>query len=304
MTDIELVYRCAAGRACRTKSGALVTVARGLCLACSRSVVSALCSLGEDLVMLDAAADDRQTGATEHVSGTPEPAIPLNTTVVELRATLSDWCEAALVAVAEVMNFEPRTRQRARGFPVREDRVILQAAQILPDNMTRLLDVVTGPVSVWNRSGTHWHTEDLDGIDIALRIGRVHWQIRSVLGESSSRRRLSMPCPVQDCGATTLGIDEDSHYVTCTSCGGHWSEALYNWLATFLVSEHKRSTEERVMLEWLLAEQTYYTDVGKWLVAQRDHTLDQVRRLAVMTQADLVGIDGIAVVELLREMMG
>lgn len=278
-------------------------MSRGLCRECTRNVAYAILGIGEDAAMLDTAETQRETGAAEHVSGTPEPQIPLNTTVIGLRSTLSDWCQAALVMVAESLNIVPEGRQKQRGYPVREYPAIAQAARILPDNMTKLLEAKSQPVNTWTRSGEARQVREMDGIDVALRITQVHWQIRSILGEPKPRRRLSMPCPVLDCGAMTLGINEGDRDVTCTSCGGRWSEAVYDWLATFLISERKRSAEERAVLEWLLAEQTWENNVRKWLLAERDWRMAQIHKLAGFTELEVRMYDAYAVIEILREIM-
>jgi hypothetical protein len=103
-----------------------------------------------------------------------------------------------------------------------------------------------------------------------------------------------MACPVLDCGQPTLGIDNGHTDVSCTSCGGRWTQQQYDWLANLLISDHQ--SREADMLKWLLYE-------ANWKMKRDGAMLHEVRRLASMSETDLAGIDGVAVVELLREIL-
>lgn len=282
---------------------AWVSVQRGLCRRCFSSVARALASLAVDWELLTVAVESVSGGASEHVSGTPEPAIPLNAAVLALRSALSEWAEAAVGMLADTLAIDVAARHKAKGWPVRDHRPVHQAATVLPANIGRLLVCARQAVSVWNAAGTCWHTEYLDGVDVSLKLLHIHWQIAAVLGEANPRRRLALPCPSLDCGAMTLGINNGETDVTCTTCGGRWTEREYNWLAGMLIADiHDR--EETDMWSWLLAEKTWEAEVGRWLVAERDWRLHQISRLASLTPAELEKIDGWAVVEMLREIVG
>lgn len=288
-------HLCASGGRCRdgqidgnTRVGAIIAEQRGLCRRCYGSVRRAVESLETDWDRLSAAVGDQAATNREYVTGTPGSPMPLNGAVLALRSSLSEWCEAALWMVAETLGIDVRTRHKAKGWPVRELPVITQAARALPDNMKTLMAAPAQPVSLWDGIGNSWYITDMDGVDVAVKLANLHREVDLVLGETNPRKRLNMPCPVLDCGARgTLGIDNGTDQVNCTACGGSWSQAQYDWLANLLVSEHKKGESEMV----------------KWLLLEAQWKLKQIERLAGMGETDLAGIDGFAVVELLRELL-
>lgn len=294
-------HRCAAGVRCRDaeiiddkRNGAIIAEQRGLCRRCYAAVQRAVTALWEDAEALNAAIGDKTQGAQVHVGGTPEPPMPINGTVLALHSSIGEWCEAALWMVAETLGIDPKVRHKAKGWPVRDRPVITQAARVLPDNLKALLIAPQQAVSVWLNLGG-WDTVDLDGVDVALKLAKLHHEVETVLGQTNHRRRLSMPCPILDCGAPTLGINNGSTDIDCATCGGRWTEREYNWLAHMVMSEHEQ--EETEMLKWLLAEAQY-------LLSESDGRLYKIRRLITMTEDDLAGIDGYAVVDLLRGILG
>jgi hypothetical protein len=305
----ELKHRCAYEHRCRDrvvidgrKLGAVVEDERGFCRRCFGMVRAALREIEKDWDALGAAVGDHLTGAEVHVSGSKDPPMPLNGTVMALRSTLSEWCEAALWMVAEPLGIDVRQRHKAKGWPVKDGPVVAQAARVLPENIKLLLEAETQPVAVWMPHATRWTTKDLDGHDVAMRLADLHREVNSVLGQTNPRVRLALPCPAFDCGARgTMGIDNGTTDINCTACGGTWTQAEYDWLANLLISDEQEKETE--MLKYLLAEAQWKLEVGAWLVAERDHKLFQLGRLSRMTSADLAGIDGVAVVELMREML-
>lgn len=229
---------------------------------------------------------------TEHVSGTPEPSAPLNMAALALRSTLSEYCEVALWMVAAPLNIAVRKRQQARGYPVHEFPPVNQAVAILPENLDKLIDAPECEVELW-RDGKRV-PELLTGLDVSLLLMGTHWRVTSLLGETNPRRRLAMPCPVMDCGAQTLGIANGETDVCCSTCGSRWTEREYDWLAGFLITEDKARKDKRT---------AFLLDIAKWLVAERDWKLREVQRVSLLTEEQLAGIDGVAVVQLLREIV-
>jgi hypothetical protein len=285
------------------RRGAKIDEARGICRRCFGMVRGGLRELGDDWDRLGAAVGDLSPGGEVHVSGSREPPMPLNGTVLALRSTLSEWCEAALWMVAEPLGIDVKERHKARGWPVKDAPVVAQAARVLPENLKFLLRAKEQPVSVWMRDGvSKWGVWDLDGIDVAMKLSDIHHEVNRQLGLANLRMRLALPCPKFDCGARgTLGIDNGTTMVNCTACGGQWSQAEYDWLAKMLLSdEHEKETG---MLKYLLAEAQWKLDVATWLLAERDRKLYDLGRLSRIQTADLGGIDGQAVVELIREML-
>lgn len=300
-------HRCAYGNRCRdhvlvggVKFGALIESQRGLCRRCFGMVRGAIGSIEGDYAKLNGAVGDHASSGEVHVSGTREPPMPLNGTVLALRSTLSEWAEAAMWAVAEPLGIDVRERHKAKGWPVKDGPVITQAGRILPENLKLLLDAPEQSVTVWVSTG--FAIRDMDGIDIAMKLCDIHHEVNQVLGLTNPRIRLSLPCPKYDCGTHgTVGMDNGSTEITCTACGGAWSQAEYDWLSKLLITDEQE--KETAMLKYLLAEARWKTAVGQWLVAERDHKLLQLGRLSRMSAADLAGIDGAAVVNLVREML-
>jgi hypothetical protein len=301
---IDNTHRCAARNRCRDKvlderlkmwAGARIEEQRGLCHRCTVSVRVAVREIANDHGKLSTAVGDRLVTGNEWVSGTREPPMPLNGAVLALRSSLSEWAEAALWMVAEELQIDVRERHKAKGWPVKEYPVVAQAARVLPDCLKALLTAPPQPVSYWSATGNSWHSKEMDGVEIALKLRDLHADVNSILGETNPRTKLSMPCPVADCGCRgTLGVDPGETDVTCAACGGRWSRVEYDWLASLLIDDHEQ--EETALLKYLLAE-------AYWKLGISDPLLKEVRRVAGLTEEQLEGIDGWAVVQLLRELV-
>jgi hypothetical protein len=260
----------------------------------------AVAALETDWNRLSAAVGDKHSGAGVYVSGTRELPMPLNGTVIALRSSLSEWSEAAMWMIAETLGIDVKTRHKAKGWPVRDLPVVQQAARALPDNLKALLAAPTQAVSVWSKNGFGWITSELDGIAVALKLADLHHEVNSVLGETNPRVRLSMPCPNYDCGAKgTLGVDNGQTDVSCTACGGRWTHLEYDWLAKLLITDHDE--KERDMLKWLHAEAVWKLAEANRKLAEAQRQLAQLQRITRLTEDDLIGIDGYAVIELIRE---
>lgn len=257
-------HRCAAGRSCRDpvvdgghRSPAIIADTRGLCRRCTGAVHHAVADLATDYAALAAAIRTKRVSTHDHVSGTPEPPIPINTATEALGRSMAEWADAALGMVSTALAIDHPVPYRGRGFR-RSDAVIVKAAvAIVEPNVKLLLAAPVEPVMSWDRDGVHRRIDDADGIDVALAMVRCHRQMVITLGDPNPRERLAMPCPVLDCGAPTLGRSNGSTDVTCTSCGGCWTEREYAWLAGLLVADYRKEEQEAVVLEWLLAEKTW-----------------------------------------------
>jgi hypothetical protein len=294
MTD----HLCAAQNRCRgwylndgIRAPAIIEDSHGLCRRCYTSVKHAVAALDTDWQRLSTAIGERAQTGQQFVTGTRELPMPLNGTVIALRSSLSEWAEAAMWMIAEALGIDVKIRHKAKGWPVHDRPVIEQAAAALPENLKLLLQAPEQSVSVWSKNGFGWITSELDGIAVALKLADLHHEVNSVLGETNPRTRLCMPCP--HCGAkATLGVDNGQTDVTCTACGGQWNQRQYDWLAKLLITEHDEKETE--MLKWCLAE-------ANWKLARAECQLGQVRRICRLTELDMAGIDGFAVIELLRE---
>lgn len=112
----------------------------------------------------------------------------------------------------------------------------------------------------WSSHGQARQPTTKTGLDIALHITNLHQQARAHLGHTRLRHNYDMPCPAYDrhgnyCGAFTVGRDDGTEWVNCTTCGAQWTEREYDWLKT-MVAEDK----EIDMLRYLLAEAYWRLD--------------------------------------------
>jgi hypothetical protein len=302
-------HRCVAGRRCRNavlednvRVGVVIAEEYGLCKGCYANVRRVIGQLQDDWERLSAAVGLKMAGNQARVSGTRELSIPLNTTVLALRSSLSEWCEVALWMVAKSLGIDVRERHKAKGWPVKEYPVVMQAACVLPENLSLLLAAESQPVSVWNKDSEKWSVVDRDGINVALKLVELHHSVLSILGEKNLRQKFSLPCPNLDCGMIeTLGIDNGCTDVSCLACGRHWTQDEYDWLAHVLISEHEKSEVE--VLKWCLAESQWQRDVALWLLAEREWRNRDIVRLSTMEREYLHTIDGWAVIQLLRELI-
>jgi hypothetical protein len=171
---------------------------------------------------------------------------------------------------------------------------INQAMAVLPENLDLLTEAPTRRLKIWENDTLV--PKDVDGLDVCVQLMQNHWRTTSLLGDTNPRTRLAMPCPVLDCGAQTLGVANGETDVTCSTCGSRWSEREYEWLAGLLIDEDKKAKRK--------AKTALPLDIAKWLIAERDWRLNECHRISTLTVEQLEGIDGWAVVVLLREIFG
>jgi hypothetical protein len=115
----------------------------------------------------------------------------------------------------------------------------------------------------WYEHGQARELATLTGLDICHQITKTHDTARAHLGHTRLRHHYDMPCPAIDkhgtyCGAPTLGRDNGSDWVDCTTCATQWTEREYNWLTTMIAGD-----KEIDMLRWLLAEAYWRLDMLK-----------------------------------------
>ena len=133
-------------------------------------------------------------------------------------------------------------------------------------------------ITIWDDDGIDDHQElvrDADGDPISAR-GRLfltvtgldllddlrdlHQQTRAHLGHTRLRHRYHIPCPAYDkrghyCGAMTVGMNDGTDWVDCTTCKAQWTEREFDWLKTMIAGD-----KEIDMLRWLLAESNWRLD--------------------------------------------
>lgn len=287
------IHRCLSGRGCRTPDRSqpnhiqpgLTRTPDSLCDSCLRRLDTALDNMQADYHTADQAVTDTvNTGITQHVSGTPEPSIPINTAMDRLRRQLGADADAALHHVCPQLGIRHPAPWKGPGYPHRY-RIIIEAAHnILPANRKLLCS-------------------NLDGITIALRIVNNHRHAQHLHGDPNPRKQLALPCPLDSCGAEhSLGINNGETDVTCSECGGRWSEPEYNWLSGLVLTDIKE--RNKTVLEWLLAEANWKLQTATWLLAEQHWRIRRAESITQLKDADLAGISGATVVALLIEQIG
>jgi hypothetical protein len=299
------MHRCAAGRSCRdpvidgdTRAPALIAEPRGLCRRCLGAVNAAVSMLEADYRELGDAIGERAVSLGDRVSGTPTPPIPLNTATDALARSIAEWADAAVAVVAAALAIDHPVPYRGRGFPRRDLAVIQAAGRIVAPNVDLLLAAPVEPVLVWDGDGSGRHLIDADGIDIALAMVRNHRQVIAALGDPNPRERLAMPCPVFDCGAATLGRNNGSTDVTCTTCGGRWTEREYAWLAGLLIADKR---EDDAMAE-TYAEAVLARQLAEARLAEANSKLDKLRQVGKWTPDDVCRCSAMDIVTLVAEL--
>lgn len=286
-------HRCLSGRACRTPDRTnpnnilpgLTRTPDSLCDSCLHRLGTALDNLRADYHTVDnAVTQTTNNGITQHVSGTPEPSIPINIHMDRLRRQIGANADDALHHVCPQLGIQHPAPWKGPGYPHRYRIIIDAAHNILPANQKLLCS-------------------NLDGVNIAIRIINHHRQIQCAHGDPNPRKRLALPCPLDSCGAHhSLGINNGETDVTCTKCGGRWTEREYSWLAGLVITDIKE--RNKTMLEWLLAEANWKLQVAQWLIAEERWRIHRARSITQLKDVDLAGISGATVVALLVEQIG
>lgn len=297
-------HKCSMKKLCRNKirnqttgkfEPATIEKPRGFCDRCCTAVASAYRRASDDYRALQAAIGDKVEKAEgTKVSGTPTPPMPLNATVIELQDMLAHNCETSVALVAAKLGVRPQKRQKAKGFPVVNWPCIEQAKTLLPNNIDKLIAADPIEAKTWDSSGSTATKKEIDGVEAAVAAVIVHQRIDAALGMTEKRTRLAMPCPVIGCGRRTLGIDNGSTDVTCTSCNGKWSESEYHWLSSLLVEDIGR--KEHAVLQWLYAE-------SQWKLTQAEEKLAKVKKIADLDRDELSVIESWAVTMVLKEIL-
>jgi hypothetical protein len=152
-----------------------------------------------------------------------------------------------------------RKRSRKGGLPFTEK----QAAALDPLQRAHRAAANCDTCNAWDTDPQYGQARDLQplsGLDVLHRIRNTHHRARAHLGHTRLRHHYDMPCPAYTrdgnyCGAPTVGRDDGTEWVNCTTCGTQWTEREYDWLKTLIAGD-----KEIDMLRWLLAEAYWRLD--------------------------------------------
>lgn len=265
-------HRCLAGSACRaadTHSGervaALTAEAHALCEACLNHITSCAKQLPTDWKELRAQLGDRAPAKAQTVvRSSPTPAIPVSPSKDALMVEIVELADRAAAIVSEALETEQpdsrhgRRRYCGRFAPHEEPTLIASVAMIDP-HIDKLAAAPAAPHVIWAKDGEQRELTEMSGVDIALAIVDVHNRIRAELGKTRLRHRYTLPCP--RCAAEqTVGRDDGTSVVDCTSCGASWTDREYKFLVGLIAEEKER-------------------DISKYLLAENYWRLDNVQDL-------------------------
>lgn len=291
--DGDESHRCASDRDCVNadtrefdpetgrpiRKGALIADGP-LCRGCMMRLESAVNHMPADYDRLSDAIGDSVVGGGDKVHLTRDAAIPLNTSTEALMSRILDVTTRAAEMVAAEMNMDSRI------WPPNPYMAVSRASKLLAPTLQVLVSIEPQAAMVWGRvpSGDegwddkHGQPRELveqSGLDLAHELLEINRLVGVQLGKSKLRHHFSMPCPAYDykkrryCGAMTVGRDDGTDFVNCSTCGTSWTEVEYGFLTGLVTSEIKQR-KENDMLRFLLAE-------AYW-------RLDTLRRLAEALQ--------------------
>lgn len=212
------------------RGGAILTP-EGLCEGCTRRVASALAELPTDYVELNLLLASGESGIfSDMVTGTRELPIPIRVSVEALQASIVHETQAWAEPVAERLGVDWDT---ARVAHCRPGHTLQRASQLLANAVGTLLAL---PAQEYRHHSTgEWH--ELDGIDGAIELLRLHDLVRFVAGKTKLVHRLPAPCP--RCERMSLVRHNGSEVVQCEGCGVRWGFDDYTRLTLILAEDYR-----------------------------------------------------------------
>lgn len=260
------------------RRGALVSDGP-LCPGCLLRLSKAVKAMSGDYERLAAAIGESVAGGGDKVHLTREAAIPINTATEALMSRIVETTTRAAEMVAAAMNMEPRE------WPANPSAALRLAVRMLEPTLPVLIAVEPQPALVWSRipygdegweaNGQPTELVDRSGLDMALELLEIGRLVGVQLGKSHLRHELPGPCSAWDekakrfCGAYTVGRDNGSDFVDCTTCGTRWPSAHFPILVRLQLNEIQER-EEYELLRYLLAEAYARLDELQAMAARLD----------------------------------
>ncbi|WP_131813040.1 hypothetical protein [Mycolicibacterium fortuitum] len=218
-------------------------------------------------------------GGGDKVHLTREAAIPINTATEALMSRIVETTTRAAEMVSDAMNMEPRT------WPANPSAALRLAVRILEPTLPVLIAVEPQAAMVWSRTpngdegwehnGQPTELIEQSGLDMALELLEIGRLVGVQLGKSHLRHELPGPCSAWDerakrfCGAYTVGRDNGSDFVDCTTCGTRWPSEHFPILVRLQLNEIQER-EEYELLRYLLAEAYARLDELQAMAARLD----------------------------------
>lgn len=243
-----------------------------LCKGCMTRLAHAVTNLPQDYGRLAAVLGDSMAGGGDKVHLTREAALPINTATEALMSRIVESSTRAAEMVAVAMNMD------GRAWPPQPYMAVSRASKILAQTLRVLLVVEPQTHLMWGRipsgdegwddsphGGQPTELVEVSGLDMAKELVEINRLVGVQLGKARLRHHYSMPCPAWDnkakryCGAFTIGQDDGSDRINCSTCGTSWTEEQYGVLEGLVLADIQLR-EENDMLRFLLAEAYWRLD--------------------------------------------
>lgn len=224
-------------------AGAQLPTEQGLCEMCETHVSQAARHLVGDYVELTTILG--HTGATsdDHVQFSRELPIPIRLAVKTVQESIVEELATWLPPVTEALNMDWLSSTEERHS--RPQYRVQRACRILANTVSTLLALPAQEVPAWTGDGLPLWDEtfdcqdvnELDGIDGALRLLRLHELTKIVAGRTELTHHLHATCP--RCERRAMVRYDGTSEVTCRACGDTWPEEDIKRLTLVLASQER-----------------------------------------------------------------
>jgi hypothetical protein len=237
-------------------------------------------------VALSVAIGDKRVGASEKVSGSKSPPIPLNVDVEAAQEAVVWWLQIAAARIAEKLGIdEPEAQSR---ITTEHARIVEACVRLLRPHVDTLLASPEDSVRVWRRTGESSSFVDKSGIDIAAELVRAHRNARRILGATTPRFRLSMPCPACSSPSLFRRVDKTDagvrDEVSCDACRVMWTHDHYLRLVSIFVADEQERQEREDMAINLELQQR--AELAEYLLAEKVWQMSLARDCTDISAAD------------------
>lgn len=256
-------HRCARGEHCQDREPVRdddgrhtgswlprrITVERGLCETCTRTVQYALGHLAGDVVELTMLMLRRaNTAMGTLVASTPELRVPIDLGIDALRAEIDseavNWAEPTAEALG--VDWDTSSMGHTR-IAVRVKR----AATLLANAVPTLLALPEQEHSAWQNGEPRedpaepgvQDTVVRDGVDGALALLDLHRRAWSMAGRTEFVQRIIPPC--RHCGLRALVRHDGDDFVVCENCREITPWDLIPFMCRVLIDCERALQEER-----------------------------------------------------------
>jgi hypothetical protein len=241
--------RDADGRHTGTWLPRAITLERGLCETCARTVQYALGHLAGDFVELTMLMLGRQnTAMGTLVASSPELRVPINLWIDALRTDIDNETANWVEPVAEQLAADWDTAAMGHA---RVGVRVKRAATLLASAVPTLLALPEQEHSAWQNGEPREDPDDpgvqdtivRDGVDGALALLDLHRRAWSMAGRTEYVQRIIPPC--RHCGLRALVRHDGDDHVVCENCREITPWDLIPFMCRVLIDCERAMQEER-----------------------------------------------------------